>query len=147
MELSTFNQFLAAAVKNGASDIHFKVGSAPALRVNGQLLPVKVPALQAEDTARIARHLLAASRYRGSLEDLQDWDVSYALEGVGRFRANLHRNKGNLAAVLRSIPLAVPDFQRPVGVTGAPGREVEVLGEGDAGQTKFRGTGAREIHG
>ena len=46
MELNTFNQFLAAAVKNGASDVHFKVGSAPALRVNGQLLPVKVPALQ-----------------------------------------------------------------------------------------------------
>ena len=50
MEQATFNQFLAAAVKNGASDVHFKVGSSPALRVNGQLLPVKVPALQPEDT-------------------------------------------------------------------------------------------------
>jgi len=112
MELATFNQFLAAAVKNGASDVHFKVGSAPALRVNGQLLPVKVPALQPEDTARIARHLLASSRFRGTLEELQDFDTSYALEGVGRFRANLFRNKGNLGAVLRSIPLTVPDFAR-----------------------------------
>ena len=68
MELATFNQFLAAAVKNGASDVHFKVGTAPALRVNGQLLPVKVPALQPEDTARIAKHLLTQSRYKGSLE-------------------------------------------------------------------------------
>jgi twitching motility protein PilT len=112
VELATFNQFLTAAVKNGASDVHFKVGSAPALRVNGQLLPVKVPALQPEDTQRIARHILAASRYRGALEDLQDWDASYALQGVGRFRANLHRNQGHLGAVLRSIPLTVPDFQR-----------------------------------
>lgn len=112
MELATFNQFLAAAVKNGASDVHFKVGGAPALRVNGQLLPVKVPALQPEDTNRIARHLLAASRYRGSLEDLQDFDTSYALEGVGRFRANLFRNKGHLGAVMRSIPLSIPDFQK-----------------------------------
>jgi twitching motility protein PilT len=112
MELATFNQFLAAAVKNGASDVHFKVGSSPALRVNGQLLPVKVPALQPEDTARICRHLLASGRYKGALDDLQDWDTSYMLEGVGRFRANVFRNKGHLGAVLRTIPLTVPDFAR-----------------------------------
>jgi twitching motility protein PilT len=112
MELATFNQFLAAAVKNGASDVHFKVGSAPALRVNGQLLPVKVPALQPEDTARIAKHILSSSRYTGSLDDLQDWDTSYALEGVGRFRANIFRNKGHLGTILRSIPLQVPDFAK-----------------------------------
>lgn len=112
MELATFNQFLAAAVKNGASDVHFKVGSAPALRVNGQLLPVKVPALQPEDTARIAGHILRAARFRGDLESLQDWDVSYALEGVSRFRANIFRNKGHLGAILRSIPLHVPDFAK-----------------------------------
>ncbi|MEW6433222.1 MAG: PilT/PilU family type 4a pilus ATPase [Myxococcota bacterium] len=112
MELATFNQFLAAAVKNGASDVHFKVGSAPALRVNGQLLPVKVPALQPEDTARIAKHILTSSRFRGALDELQDWDTSYALEGVGRFRANIFRNKGHLGAIMRSIPLQVPDFSK-----------------------------------
>jgi twitching motility protein PilT len=112
MELATFNQFLAAAVKNGASDVHFKVGTAPALRVNGQLLPLRVPALQPEDTERIVHHLLAASRYGGALDALQDWDTSYALEGVGRFRANVFRNKGHLGAILRSIPLQVPDFAK-----------------------------------
>jgi twitching motility protein PilT len=128
MELATFNQFLAAAVKNGASDVHFKVGSAPALRVNGQLLPVKVPALQPEDTNRIARHLLGASRYKGTLDDLQDWDTSYPLEGVGRFRANIFRNKGHLGAVLRSIPLQIPDFQK----LGLP-RVLEKLSQEDRG--------------
>ncbi len=112
MELATFNQFLGAAVKNGASDVHFKVGSSPALRVNGQLLPVKVPALQPEDTMRIAKHILGHSRYKGTLDDLQDWDTSYALDGVGRFRANLFRNKGHLGAVMRAIPLTVPDFAK-----------------------------------
>jgi len=112
MELATFNQFLTAAVKNGASDVHFKVGAAPALRVNGQLLPVKVPALQPEDTARIAKHILSQGRWKGELEELRDWDTSYALEGVGRFRANVFRNKGSLGAIMRSIPLVIPDFQK-----------------------------------
>src|SRR3954462_14215740 len=96
MELATFNQFLGAAVKNGASDVHFKVGSSPALRVNGQLLPVKVPALQAEDTKRMAGHVLSAGRFTGSIDEVRDIDTSYALEGVGRFRANIHRTKGAL---------------------------------------------------
>jgi twitching motility protein PilT len=112
MELATFNQFLAAAVKNGASDVHFKVGSSPALRVNGQLLPIKVPALQGEDTARIVKHLLHHNRNADAIETLQDFDTSYALEGIARFRANIFRNKGHLGAVLRSIPLTVPDFAR-----------------------------------
>jgi twitching motility protein PilT len=112
MELQTFNQFLAAAVKNGASDVHFKVGSAPALRVSGQLLPVKVPALAPEDTQRIATHILGQVRFKGAIEDLQEYDSSYAIEGVGRFRASVFRNKGNLAAILRSIPFNVPDFAK-----------------------------------
>ncbi len=112
MELQTFNQFLAAAVKNGASDIHFKVGSSPALRINGQLLPVKVPALAPEDTQRIAGHILSHCRYRGSIDELQEHDTSYALEGVGRFRCSVFRNKGNLATILRAIPFAVPDFAK-----------------------------------
>jgi twitching motility protein PilT len=112
MEQATFNQFLAAAVKNGASDVHFKVGAAPALRVNGQLLPVKVPALQPEDTLRIAGHVLKSNRWKGLLEEVQDIDTSYALDGVGRFRVNLHRSKGHVGAVMRSIPLSTPDFEK-----------------------------------
>jgi twitching motility protein PilT len=112
VELQTLNQFLAAAVKNGASDIHFKAGVAPALRINGQLLPVKVPALAPEDTARIAKNLLEHARWRGDLDLLTDHDSSYALEGVGRFRVNVYRNKGHLGAILRSIPFNVPDFDK-----------------------------------
>ena len=111
MELPTFNQFLAAAVKNGSSDIHFKVGSSPAVRVNGQLVPVKVPALHAEDTQRIAGHILKQHHFKGELDELREYDASYALEGVCRFRASIFRNKGNLAAILRAIPFHVPSFQ------------------------------------
>jgi twitching motility protein PilT len=134
MELHTFNQFLAAAVKNGASDVHFKVGASPALRINGQLLPVKVPALAPEDTVRIATHVLTASRWRGSLDQIQDHDTSYALEGVGRFRVSVFRNKGHLAAIMRSIPFAVPDFQK----LGLP-RVLEKISQEDRGMILVTG--------
>src|SRR5438445_254476 len=67
MEQKTFNQLLAAAVKNGASDIHIKAGAPPALRLQGQLLPVKVPALSPDDARRIAAFLLAAGGFKGDV--------------------------------------------------------------------------------
>jgi twitching motility protein PilT len=80
------------------------------VRVNGKLFPARVPALQAEDMERVASYLLQ-DNFHGSLKELVEFDTSYMLEGVGRFRANIFRNKGHLAAVLRSIPFNVPDFK------------------------------------
>src|ERR1700712_5119993 len=111
MEQRTFNQLLAAAVKNGASDIHLKAGAPPALRINGSLLPVKVPALAPEDTETIASYILKDARYKGDLNDLRDWDTSYAVQDVGRFRCNIFRQKGNFAMVLRAIPFDVPTVE------------------------------------
>jgi twitching motility protein PilT len=108
VEQRTFNQLLAAAVKNGASDVHLKAYAPPALRINGVLLPVKVPALAPEDTQAIARFVLEAARFSGDQNALRDWDTSYAVEDVGRFRCNIFRQKGNFALVLRAIPFDVP---------------------------------------
>ncbi len=111
MEQRTFNQLLAAAVKNGASDVHVKAGAPPALRINGALLPVKVPALMPDDTKNIAKFILANARWKGEIDDLRDWDTSYAVEDVGRFRCNIFRQKGNFALVLRAIPFNVPTVE------------------------------------
>jgi twitching motility protein PilT len=111
MEQRTFNQLLAAAVKNGASDVHLKAGAPPALRINGSLLPVKVPALMPQDTQTIAQFVLASARWKGDLHELRDWDTSYAVDEVGRFRVNIFRQKGNYALVLRAIPFNVPTVE------------------------------------
>ena len=111
MEQRTFNQLLAAAVKNGASDVHLKAGAPPALRINGALLPVKVPALMPEDTKAVADFILKTNRWKGVLDELRDWDTSYAVEDVGRFRCNIFRQKGNFALVLRAIPFNVPTVE------------------------------------
>jgi twitching motility protein PilT len=111
MEQRTFNQLLAAAVKNGSSDIHLKAGAPPALRINGSLLPVKVPALMPEDTLTIAQYILSGNRYKGDIHELRDYDTSYAVDDVGRFRVNIFRQKGNIALVLRAIPINVPTVE------------------------------------
>lgn len=114
MDQRTFHQLLGAAVKNGASDIHLRAGSSPALRINGSLLAVKVPALQPEDTERLCSHVLQsnpmARNFGGDLASLRDLDTSYQVPEVGRFRVNLFRSAGSLGLVLRAISASVPSL-------------------------------------
>ncbi|MBI5544899.1 MAG: type IV pilus twitching motility protein PilT [Deltaproteobacteria bacterium] len=112
MEQSTFHQLLGAAIRNNASDVHFKVGAPPAFRINGALLPIRAPALASDDLSRICGYVLSAARFKGSLDELTEADASYALEGVGRFRTSVFRQKGNLAAILRAISFTVPTFEQ-----------------------------------
>ncbi len=112
MEQRTFNQLLAAAVKNGASDIHLRAGAPPALRINGSLLPVKVPALASEDTVRVASYVLAGVRWQGEMDAIKDFDTSYHIDDVGRFRVNIFRTKNQLGLVLRVIPPVIPTVEQ-----------------------------------
>jgi len=112
MEINVFDQLLAAGMKNHASDIHFKAGSPPIFRINGEMREVKAPKLRPEDTAQIVGHLLPREDLRARINELQDFDTSYVLEGVGRFRVNIFRQKLSLAVVMRLIPLEVPAFEQ-----------------------------------
>ncbi len=80
-------------------------------RVNKQLLPLKTEALSSADTEAIA--LLVGGRLLAKevLDDVQEFDVSYSLPGVGRFRANIYRQRGSLAVVMRIIPSEVPALE------------------------------------
>ena len=109
MEQRTFNQLLAAAVKNGASDLHLRAGAPPALRINGALLPVKVPALQPEDTVRLVSYVLAGVHWQGDMNSIKDLDSSYHIDDVGRFRVNIFKTKNQFGLVMRAIPPVVPN--------------------------------------
>lgn len=105
-----FDKFLAAAVKAGASDIHMKAGSQPTLRVHGVLKEVKLEALSNDDLEDLVVHMLNQHGAGHDMDKMRDHDTSYTVDGVGRFRANILRQKGRWAAVLRIIPKKVPSL-------------------------------------
>ncbi len=112
MVVKVFNQLLSAGMKNHASDLHFKTGSPPLFRINGEIREVKAPKLRAEDMQQIVLHLLQRQDQQANIDEMLDHDTSYNLEGVGRFRVNIFRQKGQLAAIMRLIPLQIPDFDQ-----------------------------------
>src|SRR5688572_23374634 len=95
---------LTGGVQHGASDIHFKAGDPPSYRINGALIPARYDRLKPAATEAICKHLMRASDLEESIDQLQECDTSFSIPGVSRFRVNIYRQRGSLAAVLRIIP-------------------------------------------
>lgn len=112
MKQEVFHHILGAAAKAGASDVHLKVGIPPTFRIAGILKEVKAPQLRPEDTAAIAGYVLSYTNNPTPVEDVQEIDSSYSISGVGRFRVNVYRQRGTLAAIFRVIPFNVPTFEQ-----------------------------------
>jgi twitching motility protein PilT len=111
MQKKTLDRLLTYGVKNGASDLHFLVGDRPSFRVNGTLRHVKSDTLGSADTRRVCENLLGDAAAGEDLDALKEHDCSYSIDGVGRFRVNLFRQRGSLCAILRVIPTAVPTLE------------------------------------
>lgn len=100
-----------ALLKYGASDLHLKVGRPPLFRVNGQLVASKLPELTFNSLKEIIDSVLTP-RHRELLEEQRQVDFSFRIKDLGRFRANLYYQRDSIAAAIRMIPLAVPEFAK-----------------------------------
>jgi twitching motility protein PilT len=102
-------QFLRYMVEAGASDLHVKVGLPPVLRVDGVLRHTPYEPLTAADTETIAAELLPESKLI-EFRETNEADIGYTLEGVGRFRVNVFRQKGNVGVAIRRVRSDIPNF-------------------------------------
>jgi twitching motility protein PilT len=108
MDPKMFDKFLAAAVKAGASDIHIKAEHQPTLRVHGVLKEVKLDQITEDGMRGICAHILGSNGLEVDLKRMKEYDTSYYIDGVGRFRVNILKQKGKFGAVLRIIPRKIP---------------------------------------
>ncbi|MGB0453855.1 MAG: type IV pilus twitching motility protein PilT [Bacteriovoracaceae bacterium] len=103
-------QLFKLMVESKASDLHLTVGSPPAIRVHGEIVRVKVPALNANDVKRLVYQVLTEEQRHEFEKNLQ-LDFSFGVKGLSRFRGNVFHSKSSVAAVFRMIPSIIPDFK------------------------------------
>ena len=101
---------LSAAVSQGASDIHFKVGKPPIFRISGSLLTGPGETLTPELMQEVVRIILPPY-LANSFQDRHESDFSLERSGIGRFRVNLFLAQGTPAIVMRHVKLAIPTFE------------------------------------
>ena len=104
-------KIIKAAVERGASDLHIKAGDVFRARINGRLVPLTKQRLTPDQTRAIAHKLIPSEEDRAHLERMRDFDCSWGMPGVGRFRVNVLRQRSSFMIVMRVIPFAVPSIE------------------------------------
>lgn len=104
-------QLFKLVVDSGASDLHITSGTAPGLRVHGEIVRVKTSPLSGEDTKRLIYQILTDEQ-KNEFEKKLELDFSFGIKGLARFRANVFSSHGAVAAVFRIIPSLIPDFNQ-----------------------------------
>src|SRR5262245_42003782 len=108
------NKLFRMVMKYKGSDLHLKVGLAPAMRLAGVLRQMQLPQLSAADMERLMFPLLTP-RQMEILENTGGIDFAHIVVDANgdetRFRVNLFRQRGRLSLVARRVNTSIPDFE------------------------------------
>jgi twitching motility protein PilT len=107
---SGIDELLRHVVEVKASDLHVKPGAPPTIRTSGLLHPLEVPPLGPQQCHDMAQVMLT-DKDGAELDDNGEVDFAYSLAGVGRFRVNVHRQRGSLGIAARRILPHAPQFK------------------------------------
>ena len=103
----SIDQLLEGMQTLRASDLHISAGSAPAVRVRGEMNVLEeLPEMTPDDTQQLLYRILNTEQQK-RLEVDRQIDLSYAISGVARFRVNVFFQRGAVAAVFRLIPYKI----------------------------------------
>jgi twitching motility protein PilT len=100
--MSLLNDILRNAVAAKASDVHINVGLPPMFRVHTIMKASDFPIITPEGATRLAKEMLNEKRW-AEFEQNRDYDFSYEIPGVGRYRVNAHYQRNTIALAFRTI--------------------------------------------
>ena len=98
----TIQHLLVEAIERGASDLHLTKNAPPILRIDGQLEMLDLPPLSPADSQRMIYSILNDAQ-KARFEERWELDLSVEIADVGRFRVNVHRQRGAVEAAFRVV--------------------------------------------
>ena len=108
--MKKIDEILKYAVEKKASDIHILAKLPPFMRINEKLTPTPFPSLSNEECKQIIYEILREEQIK-TFERTKELDFSYGIEGIGRFRINLHYQRGTIGISIRPIKDIIPNFE------------------------------------
>src|SRR6266480_2748460 len=101
--MARLDELLRQMKQEGASDLHLTSGSAPYLRIHGDMVKQNYKSVSPETCQSLIFEILTDRQKELFTEDW-DLDLSYPLAGVGRFRVNVFLQRNGISCVFRLIP-------------------------------------------
>ena len=106
----SLEELLTILVQRNGSDLHIAAGAPPKLRIDGKLVNSEYDPLTPDETQKLIYSILDADQIARFEKNLE-LDLSFGIEGLGRFRTNVFLQRGAIGAVLRIIPQNVKTFE------------------------------------
>ncbi len=103
----TIEELLTIAAENGASDVHITVGVPPKMRINGALKDMDYPPLYPQDTEPIIMSIMDR-KHKEIFDEKGETDFSISVPQIGRYRVNIFKQRGSMAAALRVVGMQIP---------------------------------------
>lgn len=104
------DDLLREVVQRGASDLHITVGVPPIFRIDGQLRAGKYERIGPLDSQRLLYDIMTDEQIQ-KFEANWELDFSYSLGKIARFRVNVYKDRGTVAAAFRLIPAKIPSIR------------------------------------
>jgi twitching motility protein PilT len=120
--MAKLDELLRIMKQQNASDLHLSSGSAPYLRVHGQMVKLNYREVSQETCQSLIFQILTEKQTEIFTEHLE-LDFSYPLPEVGRFRVNVFMQRNGIAAVFRLIPEKVQTIEE----LGLPAQLLDLL--------------------
>ena len=105
--MPTIEEILQKAKDAGASDVHITVGVPPKMRVNGSLLTMPYPKFLPADTTEVLLRIMN-ERQREIFEERGEYDMSFSIREMGRYRVNAYKQRGSVALAIRLVGTQIP---------------------------------------
>jgi twitching motility protein PilT len=93
----------------GASDLHLVPGISPIIRIDGELKALEEKSLASEGVKSLIYSVMSVEK-RAQFEKDHELDFSFGVGGVGRFRTNVHVQRGSTAVAIRCLPDHIPSL-------------------------------------
>ncbi len=101
-------EVLTKAKEAGASDVHITVGIPPKMRVNGNLITMEeYPKMLPADTLDVVLNITSDAQ-RTKFEEKGEYDMSFSIPNVGRYRVNIYKQRGSASLAFRLVGTVVP---------------------------------------
>src|SRR3970282_1096619 len=95
---ATMHELLTILIDREGSDLHLTTGTYPQIRLHGRLVPLsEYEVLASQDTQRLAYSVLNEGQ-KQKFEEENELDLSFGIQGLGRFRVHVFRHRGAVAA-------------------------------------------------
>lgn len=106
----TIHHLLVEAIERGASDLHLTQSVPPILRIDGNLEMLDLPPLDMGACQRMIYSLLNDAQ-KAEFEEKWELDLSVDVDQIGRFRANIHKQRGAVEAAFRVVNDQIPTLR------------------------------------